>query len=98
MAPPRRHESSATSVRLRAIRRVKGFATAKQMADTLGVHLGRYLSHESTRPLSKEMAIAIVNKIPGLTLDYLFLGRTDGMPGVLARDLQAAEDEILTSR
>lgn len=82
-------------MRLRAIRRVRGIATARQMADLLGVGQSRYAGLESVSALSKEVAIAVVQKIPSITLDYLFLGRTDGMPAALARDLEAAEREIL---
>ena len=94
MAPPRR-SNSPTSVRLRALRKVRGIATAQAMSVLLGVSLGRYLNFEAAAPLSKEAAILIVQKFPGVTLDYLFLGRVDGMPAALARDLEVAEREIL---
>ena len=38
-------------------------------------------------PLSKEMALRIVRKFPGVTLDWLFLGRTEGLSAELARML-----------
>jgi hypothetical protein len=42
---------------------------------------------ECGAPLSKEMALRIVRKFPGVTLDWLFLGRTEGLTAEMARAL-----------
>jgi hypothetical protein len=53
-------------------------------ANFLGVDRGRWNNVECGAPLSKEMALRIVRKFPGVTLDWLFLGRTDGLTAEMA--------------
>ena len=48
-------------------------------ANFLSVDRGRWSNVECGAPLSKEMALRIVRKFPGVTLDWLFLGRTEGL-------------------
>lgn len=82
-----------TAIRLRAIRHLKDLS-ARDFARALKVLPSRFYNCENDKPLSKELAITIATHVPGITLDYLFLGKTDGMPAVLARDLLAAENEV----
>ena len=56
-------------------------------ANFLGVDRGRWNNVECGAPLSKEMALRIVRKFPGVTLDWLFLGRTEGLSAEMARAL-----------
>ena len=48
------------------------------LANFLGVDRGRWNNVECGAPLSKEMALRIVRKFPGVTLDWLFLGIAAG--------------------
>ena len=56
-------------------------------ANFLGVDRGRWNNVECGAPLGKEMALRIVRKFPGVTLDWLFLGRTEGLTAEMARAL-----------
>jgi hypothetical protein len=56
-------------------------------ANFLGVDRGRWNNVECGAPLSKEMALRIVRKFPGVTLDWLFLGRMEGLTAEMARAL-----------
>ena len=56
-------------------------------ANFLGVDRGRWNNVECGAPLSKEMALRIVRKFPGVTLDWLFLGRPEGLTMEMARAL-----------
>ena len=56
-------------------------------AEFLGVERGRWNNVECGAPLGKEMALRIVRKYPGVTLDWLFLGRPEGLTVEMARVL-----------
>jgi hypothetical protein len=59
-------------------------------AARVGVELKRWNNFERGKPLSKEIAILLVQRIPGLTLDWLYLGKADSLPGVLRNELEEA--------
>jgi hypothetical protein len=48
-------------------------------AARLGIEVQRWNNFERGSPLSKEVAILIVQTFPDVTLDWLFLGKTDGL-------------------
>ena len=56
----------------------------RAFANFLGVERGRWSNVECGGPLGKEMAVRIVRKFPGVTLDWLFLGRTEGLTAEMA--------------
>ena len=64
-----------------------GRGDQQKFAELLGVDRGRWNNIECGAPLSKEMALRIVRKFPGVTLDWLFLGRTEGLTAEMARML-----------
>jgi len=64
-----------------------GRGDQQKFAELLGVDRGRLNNIECGAPLSKEMALRIVRKFPGVTLDWLFLGRTEGLTAEMARAL-----------
>ena len=66
---------SDASKRARRLREAMGFngrGDQQKFADLLGVGRGRWNNIECGAPLSKEMAMRIVRKFPGVTLDWLF--------------------------
>lgn len=58
-------------------------------AARIGIEVKRWNNFERGSPLSKEIAILLVQKIPGLTLDWLFLGKEDGL--TRTRQLELAD-------
>ena len=81
---------SDASKRARRLREAMGFngrGDQQKFAELLGVDRGRWNNIECGAPLSKEMALRIVRKFPGVTLDWLFLGRTEGLTAEMARAL-----------
>jgi hypothetical protein len=72
---------SDESKRARRFREAMGFnerGAQQAFANFLGVERGRWNNVECGAPLGKEMAVRIVRKFPGVTLDWLILGRTGG--------------------
>ena len=72
---------SDESKRARRLREAMGFngrGAQQAFANFLGVDRGRWNNVECGAPLSKEMALRIVRKFPGVTLDWLFLGIAAG--------------------
>jgi transcriptional regulator with XRE-family HTH domain len=81
---------SDESKRARRLREAMGFngrGDQQKFAELLGVERGRWNNIECGAPLSKEMAMRIVRKFPGVTLDWLFLGRPEGLTVEIARAL-----------
>ena len=81
---------SDASKRARRLREAMGFngrGDQQKFAELLSVGRGRWNNIECGAPLSKEMAVRIVRKFPGVTLDWLFLGRPEGLTVKIARAL-----------
>jgi hypothetical protein len=86
---PDRDTSSDEAVagRVRRLREVLEYPTSTAFAGFLDVGVNRWINVENGFPLSKDLALKIVQRVPGLTLDWLYLGKDDGLPFHLARKL-----------
>ena len=73
--------------RLRHLRKSLGYEYANTFARYLGIQDNRWNNLENGYPLSKEIAFLLVRKVSGLDLNWLFLGRTDGLSRALAQRL-----------
>ena len=73
--------------RLKLLREVLGYQQSTMFAAFLGVSPQRWNNVENGKPLGHEMAIRLVRAVPGLTLDWLYFGKPDGLPLELARRL-----------
>ena len=81
---------SDESKRARRLREAMGFngrGGQQAFSNFLGVDRGRWNNVECGAPLGKEMALRIVRKFPGATLDWLFLGSPEGLTVEMARAL-----------
>ncbi len=77
--------------RLKAIRAVAE-VEHKQFVGRLGIGLADWNSYEGARMLlSPHVAAKLVEHVPGLTLDWIYLGRSNGLDEDLHRKLAAAE-------
>ena len=75
--------------RLRQLRQARGHLHANSFARYLNIPASRWNNLERGFPLSKEVALLLVRKVPGLSLDWLYLGKTDGLSVRLGRALGA---------
>ena len=85
-----RFPGSDESNRARRLREAMGFnerGAQLAFANFLGVERGRWSNVECGAPLGKEMAVRIVRKFPGVTLDWLILGSPEGLTVEMARML-----------
>jgi transcriptional regulator with XRE-family HTH domain len=80
-----------TARRLKTLRHWTGCGSQTQFAEKYGFTPAQWNNFERGYPLSKEAAIRLVEQIQGLTLDWLHLGRADGLPGILRAELEEAE-------
>ena len=62
----------------------------QRFAQRIGIDYKRWHNFERGLPLNRDVAIHLVRAVPGLTLDWLYLGREDGLPMKLQRDLAEA--------
>src|SRR5262245_49927176 len=81
----RTREDRDTAARVKLIRLVQGYATSKEFAAVLKVKPSRLHNIERGFPLSIDVALRLVEAVPGLTLDWLYLGRDNGLTVDLAR-------------
>jgi transcriptional regulator with XRE-family HTH domain len=82
--------NKAIAERLRLLRFLVAGESQTEFARQLGISLTRWNNFECGSPLSKEVAILLVKMFPGITLDWLFLGVTDGLPLRRLWELDAA--------
>lgn len=81
-----------TARRLQILRAYAGCADSQtRFAHQYGFTVKQWNNFERGFSLPRDAAIQLVQKFPGLTLDWLHLGKVDGMPGVLRTELEAAE-------
>jgi DNA-binding XRE family transcriptional regulator len=92
---PARAANGPIPTRLREIRRAEHIATAKEFAELLGASSARYGNIESgSYKLSISVAHAVVDAVPGMTLDWLYCGREAGLAPPLRDRLLAAREEM----
>jgi DNA-binding XRE family transcriptional regulator len=81
--------------RLRELRRAEDISTAAKFAKILRATPARYGNIESgSYKLSIKVAHAIVDAVPGMTLDWLYYGREGGLEPPLRDRLLAAREAI----
>jgi transcriptional regulator with XRE-family HTH domain len=87
----------ATARRLRLARIAAGYGgykNQKKFAKLLGASPNQYnLQERGQRDLSKDVAFNIKEKIPGCTLDWLWMGDYHGLTVGFAQRLDAAEKQ-----
>ena len=74
--------------------KLRWMAGQKQFCARLKIGISRWNQIENCRPLSKGVAFLLVRHFPGITLDWLFLGVTGGLPVNLQREIEAARAEL----
>ena len=86
-------ENASIALRLRILRHyIAGSEHGSQLifATRVGVDYKRWHNFERGLPLNRDVAIHLTKAVPGLTLDWLYLGKEDGLPLKLQRDLAEA--------
>lgn len=87
-------DNDGVSRRLRTLRVLKAGDSQTAFAAMMGIEVKRWNNFEHGSPLSKEVALILVRKVSGLTLDWLYLGKEDGLTTKLQRELSEAENGI----
>jgi hypothetical protein len=80
-------EIPGQSERLKRLRLAYDYKTSTAFAAFLDVSVQRWNAFENGAPLSREVAFRLVQKISGLSLDWLYFGKTEALPLELARRL-----------
>jgi DNA-binding XRE family transcriptional regulator len=76
--------------RLRLLRAACGYKTATAFANKLGISVPRYVNFEGGKPLSIEVALKVVQTVPGCSLDWLYMGERRGLSVGLDERLSAS--------
>lgn len=80
--------NTPTAHRVRQLRLVLGYNVAADFArDVLGISPSRWNNFERGYRLSNEIVDLLVERVPGLTSDWLRYGKPDGLPVSLYRQL-----------
>lgn len=79
-------ETERQKERLVRLRTTHGFATSTAFAAFLDISVQRWNAFENGAPISREVAFLLVQKISGLSLDWIYFGKTEALPlGLLRR-------------
>ena len=81
-------ETAPTVQRLRQLQALLEHETETAFARDLGISLSRLNNLFHGAPIGKDLAFRLVNRVPGLTLDWIWFGKADGLPVQLARSLE----------
>lgn len=87
---PAQGANQPVSQRLRALRQAEGYETALAFANKLGISPARYGNIEAGSNLSIQVAQLIVEKVHGMSLDWLYNGKEEALPLALRRRLRNA--------
>ena len=85
--PTNTEEIPGQAERLKRLRVSHGYPTATAFAAFLDIGVTRYSAFENGSPISRDVVFRLVQKIPGLTSDWLYFDKADGLPMELARRL-----------
>lgn len=88
---PQPTDNSEVAHRLSVLRQAVAGENQTAFAIRLGIEVKRWNNFERGFSLSKEIAFLLVQKIPGVTLDWLWLGNESGLPLKLQMELAEAE-------
>ena len=83
--------------RLQIIRIYSGSPNQTAFAARFGFEIKSWNNYERGFSLPSWAAIQLVQKFPGLTLDWIYLGKEDGLPGRLRAELAEAAEMLTTS-
>lgn len=86
------------ALRIRRLWAVQKFPTSAAFARHLGVDPKRLNNVENGYPLGRDLAERIVQRIPGITLDWLWYGKTEGLSVQVARELELIPSGKETTR
>jgi hypothetical protein len=95
--PNQERENAAITRRLHILRHhVSGsdHGSKARFAARIGIEYKRWNNFERGYPLPRDMAIHLVRTIHGLTLDWIYLGREDGLSIALQRELAEAGKSV----
>ena len=93
-------DNKAIARRLRILRHhVTGsdFGAQARFASQIGIEYRSWNNYEAGYNLSRDKAMLLVQRIHGLTLDWIYLGREDGLSTKLQRALVEAEKAVTLS-
>jgi hypothetical protein len=87
-----------TARRLRIVRYYAGCGDSQtRFAAMAGFTPRNWNNLECGHPLPRDAAIQIVRKFPGLSLDWLYFGLWDHLPGVMRFELEEAEKLMMSA-
>jgi hypothetical protein len=82
---------SPAARRMRWIRLAEGETNSSRWARRMDWTLPQLSNYENGVLISRDAAIRMAERVPGLTTDYILRGVKDGMPAVLRRKLEEVE-------
>lgn len=82
---------SPMATRLRLIRLAEGETNSSRWAKRMGWTLPQLSNYENGVMISRDAAIRMANRVPGLTTDYILRGVTDGLTVSLRKRVEEAE-------
>lgn len=88
MAKHPKGKESPVSQRVRRIRELMGYQNATAFCARYNLDYKRWKNYENGYAMPTDAAVQLCQIVPGLTLDWLFRGRLEGMPLDLIQRLE----------
>ena len=92
-----KENSEDASLRMQAVRYWRTQDNQVAFARLINVEPKRWNNVERGAPVSKDMAFLLVRKFAGLTTDWIFFGKEDGLPMRIQAELADALGKVRTS-
>jgi hypothetical protein len=89
--------NEAVARRLMALRYSVAGDNQTRFASQIGIGIKSWNNSERTGNISRSTAIMLCEKFPGLTLDWLYRGREDGLSVARQRSLHEAEINLTSA-
>jgi hypothetical protein len=94
-----KYDPLETAWRLRILRTYVGHGDSQtRFAEDYGFTVARWNNLERGHPLPRDVAIQLVRRIPGLSLDWLFFGKPDYLSVIMRSELEEVEHRVEPAR
>lgn len=85
--PPKVEEIPGQAARLKLLREAYGYPTTAAFARFLDLPITTYNAFENGAAISRPTIFRIVQKIPGITTDWIYFNKTETLPYEVLRRL-----------
>lgn len=92
MVEIRGFDVAAYKNRLKLLRQIISGENQQQFADRLGIDMKRWSNYERGYPVPREVAFLLMEKFPGISIEWVWFGMAGNLSKFYADRIKAAEE------